>query len=154
MNSVSMQNNIMNIESNSSHMFISHWSFFSSPLESWFKRISNFVHVLDSFCHIDQNVRTLVFRSITPDFQGIIFVPSIIFNHFFGSFFRILFSTSFSFFNIVLELHIQRTSSNIKSIMFIWRFSHTNLIRSGIYSFFVCNNWFWLNNFNVAIFFL
>jgi hypothetical protein len=42
-NSVSMKSYIMNIKSDSSHVFIAHGSFFSGPLESGLHWIFNFI---------------------------------------------------------------------------------------------------------------
>jgi hypothetical protein len=51
--SISMKGNIQKVESDTSHIFFSHDSFFGSPLESSFHRVFDFNQVLDSFGHIN-----------------------------------------------------------------------------------------------------
>jgi len=52
-NGISVEDNIHNIDSDRSHVFVSHNSFFSGPLESIFHRIFNFIHELNPFSGID-----------------------------------------------------------------------------------------------------
>jgi len=63
MNGISVKNNILNVNSDVSHIFVGHDSFFGSPLESIFHRIFDFIHELDSFSVINQKIGSLIFWS-------------------------------------------------------------------------------------------
>lgn len=52
-NGIGVEDNIHNIDSDGSHVFISHNGFFGSPLESIFHRVFDFIHELDSFSGIN-----------------------------------------------------------------------------------------------------
>lgn len=51
--SIRVEDNIHYIDSDGSHIFISHNGFFGSPLESIFHRVFDFIHELDSFSGIN-----------------------------------------------------------------------------------------------------
>jgi hypothetical protein len=53
MNGIGVEDNIHNIDSDGSHVFISHNGFFSSPLESIFHRVFDFIHELNPFSGIN-----------------------------------------------------------------------------------------------------
>lgn len=91
-----MQLDVVEVHSDSSHMFFSHGGFFGGPLEGTFHGFSDFVHKLNSGRDIDQHVGSSLFRSISPDLLGVVFLPFIFFNQHLGSFFGILFGSEFS----------------------------------------------------------
>jgi hypothetical protein len=61
--SIGVKDNIQNIDSDGSHVFISHNSFFGGPLESIFHGVFDFIHELNSFSSINQHIGSLIFRS-------------------------------------------------------------------------------------------
>lgn len=73
--SIGMKGNIMNVESATSHVLITHSSFLSSPLESGFHGILDFVQELDTLSGINKNVWTGGVWTETPDLLGISLVP-------------------------------------------------------------------------------
>jgi hypothetical protein len=154
MDSISVENDIMDVESDTSHVFISHGSFFGGPLEGGFHRFSNFVQELDTFSDINQDVGSSLFRSEGPDFLGISLVPFEFFNQLFGSIFGVLFGSHGSFFDLISEFGVKGLSVNIKSVMFVGGFRHTDLVRGFCASFFIGNDGFRFDNIDImAIFF-
>lgn len=73
--SISVESNVHNVESNTSHVFFSHARFFGGPLEGSFHRVSDFVQVLDGLGLINEEVRARGLRSESPDLEGIILIP-------------------------------------------------------------------------------
>jgi hypothetical protein len=67
----------MDVESVSSHVLITHWSFSGSPLESSFHGVLNFVKELDTLSGINKNVGTVVVWSIAPNLLGITLIPTV-----------------------------------------------------------------------------
>lgn len=148
-----MENNVHNINSDRSHIFVGHDGFFGGPLESILHGISDFRHELDSFSGINQQVSSLIFGSKRPDFKSIIFFPTIFVLQVSGSFFLITFrSTVFTSFNIFSKTFSERFSLSIKSVMFIGGFSETNLVGCFGNSFFIGNNGVGFNDFNIGEF--
>jgi len=147
-----VENNILNVNSDLSHVFVSHDSFFSGPLESIFHRVFNFIHELNSFSGVNEHVGSLIFGSERPDFKGIRFFPTVCFNKFLSSFFGIIFFSDGSGFDFVSDSFIEGFGSAVKSVMFVGRFGHANL--AGFFSdgFFESDNGFSLNDFDVGEF--
>ena len=56
--SISVQCHVMDVESDTSHVFFSHNSFLSSPLESRFARIFDFIQELNGLGYVDQKIRS------------------------------------------------------------------------------------------------
>lgn len=99
MDGVTVQLNIVEVHSDSSHVFLSHGGFLGGPLEGTFHGLSDFVHELNSSGNINQHIGTNLFGTIGPDLLGLILVPFEFLDQILGSFFGILFGTSFPGFN-------------------------------------------------------
>lgn len=56
--SISVESNIHDVESDTSHVFFSHDGFLGCPLEGGFAGVLDFIQVLDSLGLIDEKVRT------------------------------------------------------------------------------------------------
>merc|ERR1712088_74888 len=77
MDSVSMQSNVIDVKSHTTHIFVTKDALFRSPLESSNDRILNFIQVLDSLGRINNNVGAHGVGTETPNLSGfgdIIFV--------------------------------------------------------------------------------
>jgi len=68
----------MDVESDTSHVFFSHYTFFGGPLEGSFKGVLDFVKVLDGLGDIDEQVGTGGLGSEAPNLEGIIGVPFVL----------------------------------------------------------------------------
>jgi len=149
---IGVEYNVHDVNSDGSHVFVSHNSFLGGPLESIFHRVFNFRHELDSFSGIDQDISTLIFGSESPDLKSISFFPSIGFLKHLGSFFNFGSGSTFSRFNIFSKTFFERYSLTIKSIMFIGGFSETDLVRFFSHGFFIGNNGVSFDDFNIGEF--
>src|SRR3981189_2970448 len=69
---------IKNIESNAAHILLSTHTLFSCPLQGSYARILDFVQVLYTLGHIDQQIRASGVRSETPDLPGVSNIPTIL----------------------------------------------------------------------------
>lgn len=96
-----MQDTIVKIDSDSSHVFFAHDGFFGGPLPSGFHRVLELVHVLNSLGGINQSVWSAVFWSEVPQFvTTVVFVPFVGLSQIFGSDFGIVFGSDFVGLNI------------------------------------------------------
>lgn len=119
MNSISMERDILNVESNSSHIFFCHNTFFGCPLEGSFHRILDFMEVLNLFSLINKKIWSGSFWSKAPHFLSIIWIPIIFFLE---SFHSNLWIRSWSYFiiiNSICELFMHWFTFHINSVMFI-----------------------------------
>lgn len=102
MDGISVQDTIVKIDSDSSHVFFAHDGFFGSPLPSGFHRVLELVHVLDSLGGINQSVGSGVFWSKVPQFVStVVFVPVVVLSQILGSDFGIIFGSDLR----VLDIH-------------------------------------------------
>lgn len=100
MDSISMESNIMDVKSATSHIFVTHGTFFGSPLESSFYWILDFVKELYTLCNINKDVCASCVWTKAPDFLSICFIPIVFFAKYFGSFFWISLWSKLSFLNL------------------------------------------------------
>jgi len=117
--SVSMESNVHNVESNTSHVFLSHDTFFSGPLECSLARILNFVKILNGFSGINEKVRTSSLGSEAPNLLGFIDIPFILVGKSSVSLFLILFGGDFISFNSVGNIISKRGSDDVKSVVLV-----------------------------------
>ena len=66
--SIGMEGNIMDVETDSSHVFFGHNTFFGSPLEGSFHGVLNFTEILDGLGGINEKVGTSGLGSEAPNF--------------------------------------------------------------------------------------
>jgi len=95
MDSISMESNIMDVESATSHVLIAHSTFSSSPLESGLNGIFDFVKELDSLSGINNHIWSVVVWSIAPNLGGISLIPFEFFDESSASFFSFSFWSKF-----------------------------------------------------------
>jgi len=149
---IGVQDNIHNIDSDGSHVFVGHDGFFGGPLESIFHRVSDFTHELDSFGGIDQTIGSLIFGSERPDFKGIIFFPTISILQVSGSFFGFLFASTFTGFDVFSKTFSEGFGGSVDSVMFVGGLGKADL--AGVFSdgFFEGDDGVGFDDFNVGEF--
>jgi len=118
--SISMEGNIHNVESDTSHVFFSHNGFFGGPLEGSFEGILDFVQVLDGLGLINKEVRTGCFWTEAPDFLSIIDIPFMLVSELSVSCLLIFLSTNIISFNSVSKIITEGFSNNIQSVVLVW----------------------------------
>lgn len=78
MDSISMEGNILDVETDSSHVLVSQDTLLGSPLESGLDGVLDFIEVLNLLGGINDQVGASVLRAETPNFLGIIGIPIVI----------------------------------------------------------------------------
>jgi hypothetical protein len=96
----------MDVESVTSHVLVTHSTFFGSPLESSFNGILDFVKELNTLSNINEAVCTSGIWTKAPNLLGIIFIPVIFINQDLCSFFLVSSWSNFTFFNLSAEFII------------------------------------------------
>jgi len=154
MDSIGMESNIVDVESASSHVLVTHNTFLGGPLEGSFHGVLNFVKELDTLGNINQNVWSVVVWSIAPNLTGIGFVPLV----FFDESSDLLLGFSLWSTGIVLnfkrEFFLKWLRFEEKSVMLVWRLGEAHL--TGLLSdgFLVGDNWITFNDITLGVFFL
>ena len=87
MDSIGMKGYIMDVESDTSHVFIAHSTFFGSPLECSFHGVLDFIQKLDTLGDIDKQIWSVGFWTKAPNLGGISLIPLEIINENSCSFF-------------------------------------------------------------------
>jgi len=75
--SISVKGNILDVESDASHVFFRHDTLLGSPLEGSLAGVLNFVHELALRSDVNKQVGTGGLGTETPNFLGIVRVPAV-----------------------------------------------------------------------------
>jgi len=120
MDSISMEGNIMDVESNTSHVLIGHNTLLGGPLESSFDGILDFVQELDSLGNINNNVWTVGVWTEAPDLLGISLVPFELFEEDLGSLLGFGLWTNLLVLNHLRKFIGKWGSLHVDSVMLVW----------------------------------
>jgi len=154
MDSISMKGNIMDVETDTSHVLFGHNTFFGGPLEGSFHGVLNFVKVLDSLGGINKKIGTVGLGTEAPDLDGIIGIPRVIVNEHSLSLLSILLGGDLLIFNKLRELVTKRTSSTENSVMLVGGLGEALLRRLGSDSFLVGDDGVTLLDWALSVLFL
>jgi len=150
--SIGVEGNIDDVDSDLSHVFFTQDTFLGGPLESGFHGISDFVHELNSLSQIDQKVRSLVFRSEGPDSSGFFLIPTEFFVESLGSDLRIILGAQFVLFNDIGKTFFEGLSGTVESVVLVGGLGQADLVGDGGDGFLVCDDGIRLLDFTVSVF--
>mmetsp|Transcript_1469 Transcript_1469/g.1762 ORF Transcript_1469/g.1762 Transcript_1469/m.1762 type:complete len:284 (+) Transcript_1469:187-1038(+) len=119
MDSISMESNIMDVESNTSHVLFSQNTFFGGPLEGSFHGVLNFVKVLDGLGDINEHVGAVGLGTEAPDLDGIIGIPRVLIDQLLLSLLSILLRGDLLILDILREFITERGSGTEDSVMLV-----------------------------------
>jgi len=97
MDGISMKGNIIDIESDTSHVLITKNTLFGGPLEGSFVRVLDFTQELDTLSGFNEHVWSISIWSIAPDFCSISLVPLKLIDKDLSSLLCLSFGTTISF---------------------------------------------------------
>jgi len=101
MDGIGMEGNIIDVESDTSHVLVTKSTFLGSPLESSFVRVLDFRQELDTLGGFNEHVWSVTVWSIAPNLGGIGLVPIEIVNKHLSSFFSFSLGSAFTRFDQV-----------------------------------------------------
>jgi hypothetical protein len=127
MDSISMEGDIMDVESDTSHVLFAHGTFFGSPLEGRVDGVLDLIEELSTLGNINKNVGSVSVGTETPNLLGFILGPIEIVDEDLGSFFGIDLGADFLFFNHEGEFITKRLTLAEKSIMLVGGFREAHL---------------------------
>jgi len=119
--SIGMEGNILDVESDSSHVFFDEDTFLGGPVEGGFHGVLDFVKVLDSLGGIDEDVRSGGLGSETPDLECIIGVPLELVSEDSSSNLGVLLGGDLIILNSLGELITERLTDSKDSVMLVGR---------------------------------
>ena len=139
--SISVESNILNVESDTSHALLSHDSLLGGPLECSLHGVLDLLEILDGLGGIDQHVWTGGVWTEAPDLLGIIRIPLIIILKYSGSFSLLLLGGNLVIFDGLRELITERRSGTEDSVMLVGRLGEADLGGLLSDSLLVGNDW-------------
>mmetsp|Transcript_58212 Transcript_58212/g.67122 ORF Transcript_58212/g.67122 Transcript_58212/m.67122 type:complete len:230 (+) Transcript_58212:269-958(+) len=125
--SVVVEDNVDNVHSDTSEVFLAHGTFLGCPLEGRLHRVLDFVHELNSLSNVDKDVSTLVIRTESPDLLSVVLVPAEIFSEDLLSFLGVVLWSELASIDEVSEFFSKWLSSDVKSVVLVGRLGETDL---------------------------
>jgi len=122
MDGISMERDIENVESNSTHVLLSTNTFLGSPLEGSYARILDFIQVLHTLGDVNEEIGSGPVRTERPDLSGIGDIPAEVISKDTSSQFEIVTRADFAGFNGEGEFLVKRQSLDVKTIVLVLRF--------------------------------
>jgi hypothetical protein len=117
--SVGVESHILQVEADTSHVLISHDTFFGGPLEGSLAGVLDFVHELALLGCINKQVSSSCLRTEAPDLLGIVRIPLVLVLQDLVSDFNILFGGNFLLFDGVGKFVSKRQSSGENSVVLV-----------------------------------
>mmetsp|Transcript_10273 Transcript_10273/g.8825 ORF Transcript_10273/g.8825 Transcript_10273/m.8825 type:complete len:696 (-) Transcript_10273:337-2424(-) len=152
--SISMEGNINNVDSDGSHVFFTENSFLGGPLESRVHGVSDFVHELNSLGDIDEDVTTTIFGTEAPDSEGFFLIPFEFISQSLGSGLNIILGSDITLFDEISNTFGEGLGLAVKSVMLVGRLGQADLTGFSGDGFLVGNDGVRLLNGAVGVFFL
>ena len=120
MDSISVESNILNVESDTSHALLSHDSLLGGPLECSLHGVLDLLEILDGLGGIDQHVWTGGVWTEAPDLLGLIWVPFVVISQLSISDLWILLWSNLVVLNSIGKVVSKRRSLTEDSVMLVW----------------------------------
>ena len=139
--SIGVESNILDVESDTSHVLISHDTLLGSPLEGSLDGVLDFLEVLNLFGDINDEVGASGIGTEAPDLLGIIRIPLIVILKHSGSFSQLLLGGNLVIFDGLRELITQWRSGTEDSVMLVGRLGEADLGGLLSDSLLVGNDW-------------
>mmetsp|Transcript_10291 Transcript_10291/g.15715 ORF Transcript_10291/g.15715 Transcript_10291/m.15715 type:complete len:802 (+) Transcript_10291:228-2633(+) len=125
--SVGMEGNIVDVESDSSHVLIAHNTLVGGPLEGSLEGVLDFVQELDTLGDINEHVGAVSVGSEAPDLLGIGLVPLELLRKNLSSLLGVLLGADLFILDEVGELVGKRASLDVESVMLVGRLGQAHL---------------------------
>ena len=119
-NSISVEGNILDVESNTSHLLVSQDSLFGGPLEGSLHGILDLMEILDSLGGINQHVWTSGLWTEAPNLLGVVWIPVIVVSELSVSDLWILLGADLVFLNGIGKFVSEWGSLTEDSVMLVW----------------------------------
>jgi len=131
-NGISVQDDIHNVETNGTHVFITENTFLGGPLETSDARVLDFVQVLDSLGDINKEVGARGLGTETPNLTGVSDIPSEFISKDTGTGLEIILGVDLAGFNGNRELLLQRLSLHKDTVVLVGRLGQADHVGLGL----------------------
>lgn len=126
MDSISVEGNIEDVNTDTTHILISHRTFLGSPLEGSDTRILNFVQVLNTLGDINEQVGTSGIGTEAPDLPSISDIPTELVSEDTSTELEIITRGDLAVLDGDCELLVKRLSLGVETIVFVLRFRESD----------------------------
>ena len=138
---ISVEGGVMEVESDTSHVLITHSTFFGGPLEGRLHGVLDFVKELSTLGNINENVWSVGVWTEAPDLLGIGLVPVELFDEALGSLLGLSLWSELFLLDQVGKLISEWLGLEEKSVVLVWRFGEAELGGLGGDGLLVGNDW-------------
>lgn len=139
--SISVQGNIQDVNSDRSDVLTKDRTFLGSPLESSDNRVLDFVQVLNGLSLVNNQVRTVTVWTETPDLSGVSDIPAVLVSQDSGSSLEIISWVDDTLLNVLRNLLVNWFSLDVDSVVLVRRLRQSNHGRLGLDSLSVRDDW-------------
>lgn len=124
---IGVEGDIMDVESDTSHVLIAQNTFFGGPLEGSLEGVLDFVKELDTLGDIDEDVWSVGVWAEAPDLLGIGLVPLELFDEALGSLLGLSLWSEFLLLDELREFITEWLGLDEKSVVLVWGFGEAHL---------------------------
>ncbi|KAH3663650.1 hypothetical protein OGAPHI_005051 [Ogataea philodendri] len=139
--SIGVQSNIHDVESDTSQGLTNNWTLLGSPLETGVNVILDFKQVLNSLGLVNDNVRSVTVWTETPDLSGVGDIPTVLVSHQSGSLLEVVSGVNLSALNSTADLVVQWLGLQVDSVVLVWRLGQSDDSGLSLNGLSVRNNW-------------
>lgn len=149
--SVGVEFAVDDVESHTSHVFVTKDTLLGGPLEGGNYRFLDFVHVLDTLGDIDDHVGSSIVGSEAPDLGGVFLFPIEFLTKSFSSGLDILGWGDITIFDEVGKIFMEGLTGSVDSVVLVLRLGHAGLAGLGSHGFLVGDDWVSLDDFALSV---
>mmetsp|Transcript_5297 Transcript_5297/g.19284 ORF Transcript_5297/g.19284 Transcript_5297/m.19284 type:complete len:856 (+) Transcript_5297:61-2628(+) len=135
-NGIGVENDIVDFELDTTHVFFGEDTFLGGPLERRDARILDFVEVLDTLTHVDDKVRASGVRTEAPNLlRSKILVPAVRVSQITATSLRVITRGDITVVNSFSETFIHGDGLEVQAVVLVRRLGHANVIRRALDGF-------------------
>jgi len=128
---ISVEDNVVDVESDSSHVLSGQDSLLGDPLVGSDNRVLNLRKVLNSLGDVDANIGSIGVGSKTPDLSGLSNVPAVLLSELSSSELEVVLGIDVSIVDGLRETLGEGRSSDVESVVLVGRLGQTDLVGVG-----------------------
>jgi len=135
MDGIGVEDDILHVEADSTHVLVGHGSFLGHPLEGSNHRVLDLVQVLDGLGHINEDVGAGGLGSEAPDLAGIVDIPAVGLGQMASADLGVVTGVDLAFVDLLLELLIHGHGNGVDTVVLVGGLGealHGRLGRNGL----------------------
>lgn len=128
MDGISVEGDVVEVESDSSHVFVAKDTFLGGPVETGLDGILDFVEELDSLGDIDDHVGTVLVWAEAPDLSAVVDVPLVLLGHVSSSGLDVVSWSDLLFLDLVGHTFWHWGGLHVETVVLVGRLGEADLV--------------------------